>query len=1001
MSSGSVPIRLSAVAAILAASASSLVAQIVPELTRLAPGSAIDRILSGRQSHLYSLALAPAECATVIIDQRGIDIVAQVIDPHDGTIAEFDSESRKFGQEVFVIAAGAPVDYQLKIKGRYPKDPAAPYRIQVSISQATAKDRAAFEAHRLDTRAAALEEAGKYDQAIPAAEEALSIARKSRDPQDPYVGYLLFHLGSLKRTKGDTSQAEELLEQGIAIDEESLGRVHPQTAAALRARARLYMDRNDFAKAEPLLEEARDITEKTLGRDHASVAQTLRLIANLRGYREDLEGSAADLQRALKIAEKAFDPDDVAVIALVHDLGNVYEVMGEGDRAEPLLQRSLTWVEEKYGPEHPQAASPLHNLGVIAVQKHQYDRALNLFSRSEAIREKSIGPTHPLTVGLLLSIGNVHNALGDYTKALEYHQRALSILTSTVGPQHRLMWTALEALAHTYTAQGNLAAAVEYQTRFEDLLENYTSRILAEGSEREKLAWFEWASSQTDRTISLHVLHAPEDQAARNMAALAILRHKGRVLDAMSGSIGALRERMDAIDRKLLDDLGANNTRLAKLAMGTLGKASGDDYRKQLAQLEEQSEKLETAISARSAAFRAQSQPVTLAALQAAIPPDAALVEFASFRPFDPRGNESSDAYEKPHYVAYVLRHEGEVRWKELGAVGEINAAVRAFQEALRDSRRSDVKKLARLVDERLMRPLRGLTGGAKQLLISPDGVLNLIPFEALADERGSYMLESYSISYLTSGRDLLRMQVERTTRNAPLIVADPLFGEPRAGASVVATNRRSITTGQNRSEIYFAPLAGTAEEARIVRTLFPTAMLLTGPDASKSSLRRAAAPAILHIATHGFFLDDLVTAKHLENPLLRSGLALAGANLDRSDNGILTALEASSLDLWGTKVVTLSACETALGEVRNGEGVYGLRRSFFLAGAETLVMSLWPISDRVTRDMMTAYYTGLKHGLGRGEALRQAQLNMLQRKDRQHPFFWAGFIQSGQWKPI
>ena len=161
----------------------------------------------------------------------------------------------------------------------------------------------------------------------------------------------------------------------------------------------------------------------------------------------------------------------------------------------------------------------------------------------------------------------------------------------------------------------------------------------------------------------------------------------------------------------------------------------------------------------------------------------------------------------------------------------------------------------------------------------------------------------------------------------------------------------------------------------------------------------RIDAPRMLHIATHGFFLHD----DRIANPLLRSGLALSGANLNAgtNENGVLTALEASNLNLWGTRLVTLSACDTGVGEVRNGEGVYGLRRAFFLAGAETLVMSLWPISDYVTREMMTAYYSGLKTGLGRGDALRQAQLAMLKRKHREHPFYWASFIQAGDWTPL
>ena len=136
-------------------------------------------------------------------------------------------------------------------------------------------------------------------------------------------------------------------------------------------------------------------------------------------------------------------------------------------------------------------------------------------------------------------------------------------------------------------------------------------------------------------------------------------------------------------------------------------------------------------------------------------------------------------------------------------------------------------------------------------------------------------------------------------------------------------------------------------------------------------------APRVLHIATHGFFQPNNTPQAPPENPLLCSGLALAGANAgeSRGEDGILTALEASNLDLWGTSLVTLSACDTGIGAVRNGEGVYGLRRAFFLAGAETLVMSLWPVSDLVTRDMMTGYYSGLKDGLGRGAALRRIQL--------------------------
>jgi CHAT domain-containing protein len=242
---------------------------------------------------------------------------------------------------------------------------------------------------------------------------------------------------------------------------------------------------------------------------------------------------------------------------------------------------------------------------------------------------------------------------------------------------------------------------------------------------------------------------------------------------------------------------------------------------------------------------------------------------------------------------------------------------------------------------------------------------------------------------------------------------------------------RRSITSGNDLSEIYFAPLDGTAQEAQSIKTMFPEASVLTGSQATESALKTVVAPRILHIATHGFFLSTapatlvsqsvnspakayssmqtsstraIRASTTVTNPLLRSGLALAGANLrheNEIDDGILTALEATGLNLWGTKLVVLSACDTGIGEVRNGEGVYGLRRAFLLAGAESLVMSLWPASDYTTRELMTGYYRNLKAGMGRGTALREVQLNMLRHNPKLHPFYWANFIQNGEWADL
>jgi CHAT domain-containing protein len=402
-------------------------------------------------------------------------------------------------------------------------------------------------------------------------------------------------------------------------------------------------------------------------------------------------------------------------------------------------------------------------------------------------------------------------------------------------------------------------------------------------------------------------------------------------------------------------------------------------------------------------------------------------LEFLVYKHFLARGVTEKEQLGESRYAAYVIRPSGEVVSADLGPAKDIDYAVAAYRSSLSDPKRSDVREKARALHERILQPLLGCIGNSTHLLISTDGQLSLIPFESLVDERGRYAIERYSITYLSTGRDLLRMRVQRDSNSGPVLIADPDFGEP-AVATVARiqdhknswtsqlTVRRSVTSADDLSSVYFAPLSGTAREVQAIQSLFPEARALTGVRAKKSALEALQAPSLLHIATHGFFLRDfqaepagvvgtrsIHASSKIENPLLRSGLALTGANLNKRgfDNGILTALEASNLNLWGTKLVTLSACDTGVGEVKNGEGVYGLRRAFFLAGTESLVMSLWPVSDYFTRELMVQYYSGLKNGLGRGEALRQAQLAILKRKGRQHPFYWASFIEAGEWTDL
>ena len=323
-----------------------------------------------------------------------------------------------------------------------------------------------------------------------------------------------------------------------------------------------------------------------------------------------------------------------------------------------MLEKALRVTEEKFGKGHFQTASSLANLGFIALEKKQYARALGLLESAASVREKNLGAGHPDTAMVVNQIADVYQAMGDYAKSLEMRQKALDALAVAAGPYHRLTQIALEGFAITYAASGQPSRALDYQKRAEEIQEKNIALNLAIGSEREKLEYLHEASSLTDRTLSFQAHLAHGDPAALNLAALVLLQRKGRVMDALSGSIAVLRQRLGEDDRKLLDQLGATNTRLAKLALGGPGRMPPTEYAKQLAALDAEREKLEAGVSARSAEFRAQSQPVALPAVKAAIPPGAALIEFAAYRPFDPR-RDRVDAYGPAHYVAYVLRRSG------------------------------------------------------------------------------------------------------------------------------------------------------------------------------------------------------------------------------------------------------------------------------------------------------------------------------------------------------
>ncbi len=725
-------------------------------------------------------------------------------------------------------------------------------------------------------------------------------------------------------------------------------------------------------------------------------------------------------------------------ISLLH-LANSYRAKGDYDKAETIYKRALLLRESRLGPDHPDIASPLNSLALLYYSKEDYANAELLYSRVLTILKKNLNPDNSEIAQSLNNLAAIYYIKEYYDKAEGLLQESLRIREKLALPDKdkaiprrniKNLAIPLNNLALLYLTKGDTTQAIAFQSRANEIVDRFLFRESSHASENEKISVLNRLSAETDRTISMNVQSSPDNLDSRRLALLTILRRKGYALDDTTYDVNDLRVRIDSA-HDLLNQLAYVRSRIAMIIFGRPSTTNPTQRQTGLETLEERAEDIEKEISERAV----YGPPiVTLKAILGEIPSDTMLIEFALYHPFNARSTKQSSSFGEPRYVAYVIAKQGDPKMVDLGEAKYIDIAVTAFRKAIRDPNRSDVVHLARTLDEKIMQPIRKLLGRIHNILLSPDGLLNLIPFGALLDEQSQFLVKRYSFTYLSSGRELLRLrgllslrkrEKIKENRAEAVIVANPNFGDLMSKGSnrdlkhQTSEESTSAIDLADFSYIDFTPLPGTEEEALRLKEILPNAIVLMDEQATESAVKQVDGPKILHIATHGFFFEDAQASsinderglristeassamkERKRSPLLRSGLILAGANLRKSgsEDGVLSALEVASLNLLGTKLVVLSACDTGIGEVKNAEGVYGLRRALAIAGSESQVISLWQVNDLATRDLMVDYYKGLQAGQGRTEALRQAQLVMLQNKARSHPYYWACFINSGEW---
>ncbi|HWO18644.1 MAG TPA: CHAT domain-containing tetratricopeptide repeat protein [Kofleriaceae bacterium] len=850
---------------------------------------------------------------------------------------------------------------------------------------------------------------GVYARAEPLLVRALDIREQMLGARHPDVALSLNNLAGLYFMQGAYARADPLYVRALDIREKALGARHPDVALSLNNLGGLYLMQGAYARAEPLLIRALDIREKALDATHPDVATSFHNLARLYYAQGAYARAEPFFVRALDIFEKALGARHPSVAQSLNSLAGLYYTQGAYARAEPLLVRALEIREKALDARHPDVAQSLNNLASLYRAQGAFAHAEPLLVRALEIREKTLGARHPDVAESLSNLAGLYHAQGAFARAEPLLVRALEIREKALGAAHPDVVESLSNLAGLYHVQGAFARAAPLYVRAAEIQEAYLRVELVRLSEARKRDLMSLQQGMMQALVSFHAHDLPSNSRALETAFTAVLRRKGRILDALVEAQASLRAHLTPQLRDKLAQLADATTHFSTRLRAPFDPKTARNQQDEINNLRTQIDTLEGELNAASGPFRARSEPVTLTKLQAALPPGAALVELVRYHRFDAR--QAQKPWQEARYLAYLLSRQGPPRWISLGEAAPIEAAVDDVLATMRKGASAEAARRAlRNLDAKLLAPIRSRLPGVSHLIISPDDKLNLVPFEALIDPQGRPAIEQYLISYLTSGRDLLRLAAKQAPQFPATLVADPEYGPGP-----------------------YVRLAGTVAEADAIVRHFPGIQTLSGGQATKAALTRIAGPAVLHVATHGFYnraagkapaTPTTVAQRHFaaadrgmsiesaiatlppgsanDDPteaLDHAGLALAGANV-RPD-GIVSARELAGMDWWGTQLVVLSACETGVGAVKSGEGVYGLRRALVLAGAQSQVVSLWNVSDSSAPELMREFYGELARGTGRAEALRRAKLRLMRQPRFAHPYYWAAFIPAGDWTPL
>jgi tetratricopeptide (TPR) repeat protein/CHAT domain-containing protein len=940
---------------------------------------------------------------------------------------------------------------------------------------------------------------GRFNEAEPLLQQALKMFQRLFEGDHPDVASSLNNLSAIYYSQGRYSEAELKLQQAVAMRQRLFNGDHPHTASSLNNLALLYRSQGRYSEAEPKFQQALAMRQRLFNGDHPDVASSLNNLALL--YESQGRYSEAEplYQQALAMTQRLFNGDHPDVASSLNNLSALYKSQGRYSEAEPLLQQAVAMRQRLFNGDHPNVASSLNNLAALYNSQGRYSEAEPLYEQALAIRQRLFNGDHPDVAISLNNLAVLYESQGRYSEAEPLYQQALATRQRLFNGDHPDVVSILNNLADFLATTDRTTQALELMQQAAAMEGRIIRRQFAYSSERDRLTYLDTIRSTLEGLLSLVWRYLSDSPEAVQIALDIVLQRKSLSASALaafnfalfSGRYPHLQEEFTQLRRlqaelvHLSFDPPLPDPKVSVETYQSLRKT----HQKKLAELEAQCQQLEKQLASQVPEIQLQEQECDRRAVALELPSGSTLVEFVRFDLFDFTAPEKT-RWQSAQYVAFILpaQQPDAVQMIKLGEAEPIDKLIRVFREAsaksgnllgARKKRQTPDadnitvgEKLRQQIFDPILAELRNLglrnpvflknRVSEEHFFIAPDGDLNLLPFQILPmPETDKLLMDEYTISYLSVGRDILRRKVatNRPVSDA-LIIADPDFNLGVGSDDFNPQSAKALTTNLSALSSSFHAVPETGFLGKRVAEKLGVKPYLQ-QEALEPLLTSSKCPRLLMIATHGYFAQENQTAyfnligqllncangeereilqehpqlldeklpeiiedfatylaandnensanwlrdfsnqlpeiikeinpnnsesdrlnTQIENPMMRSGLAFAGAETwlkggelpPKAGKGFLFAQDIIGIDLWDNEITILVACETAIGDIKNGEGVFGLRRAFAVAGAKTLVMSLWSVPTKATVLLMERFFDNLQRGLRRVDALQEAQ---------------------------